>query len=174
MTARQKGRRKMSGVLGSYRLEVEALLTWFPTRSTAGLEGVKMRGVTIRHTTTEGIFQVGNRAGLMIGQGLSPKDEPLAPGGAVRAFVEVGLDDDMNFELDWELDIGGARTTKLMRVLPGTRTPFMMNLAALETDDSLAGTAVVLQGVITTTQPFGLTRLSLQVSDAVSPRRAGG
>jgi hypothetical protein len=163
----------MSGVFGNYRLEVEASLTWFPTRSTAMLKEVRMRGVTVRHTTSEGVFQVGNRAGLMIGHGDS-REEPLAPGSAVRAFVEVGLDDDMNFELDWELDIGGARTRKLLRVLPGTRTPFMMNLAALETDESLAGSAVVLQGVIVTTQPFGLTRVSLQVSDAVTQRRAGG
>ena len=159
---------------GDSRLEVEALLTWFPIRSTAVLKEVRMRGVTIKHTTSEGVFQAGNRAGLMIGQGLAPGEDPLAPGGAVRAFVEVGLDDDMNFELDWELDLGRARTTKLLRVLPGTRTPFTMNLKALDTDESLTGSAVVLQGVITTTQPFGLASLTLQVSDAVTKLRAGG
>jgi hypothetical protein len=159
---------------GDSRLEVEALLTWFPTRSNAVLKEVRMRSVTIKHTTSEGVFQAGNRAGLMIGQGLAPGEDSLAPGGAVRAFVEVGLDDHMNFELDWELDLGGARTTKLLRVLPGTRTPFMMNLKALETEEGLTGSAAVLQGVITTTQPFGLASLAVQVSDAVTKLRAGG
>jgi hypothetical protein len=164
----------MSGFFGDYRLEVEVLLTWFPTRSTAALKEVRMRAVTIKHRTIDDVFQIGSRAGLLIGQGLSSGEESLAPGGVVRAFVEVGLNDETNFELDWELDIGARRTTKLLRVLPATTTPFMMHLEAPGNDEFLTGSAVVLQAVITTTQPFGLSLLALQVSDAVSKLRAGG
>ena len=88
------------------RLEVEALLTWFPTRSNAVLKEVRMRSVTIRHTTSEGVFQAGNRAGLMIGQGLAPGEDSLAPGGAVRAFVEVGLDDHMRAYQEFRVRAG--------------------------------------------------------------------
>jgi hypothetical protein len=71
--------------------------------------------------------------------GLTDQAEGIAPGNAVRAFVDVGVDSEMNFEIDCEVDLGVARGKKLLRILPGTTTPFMINLAASANDEALAG-----------------------------------
>ncbi|MGE4047208.1 MAG: hypothetical protein AB7F35_20260 [Acetobacteraceae bacterium] len=149
----------MLGVLASYRLEIEALLTWFPTRSTAALREARMRGDTIKASTIEPVFQVGNRRIHTIGQGGTASGaDALAPNNAVVAFIDIGLDNDETFEVYCELHVGRRRPVgkKRLHLAPGVTIPFMINMEALANDDEVAGTSAVLQGVMTTTRPLGV------------------
>ena len=154
----------MPNVFGTYRLEVEALLTWYPNQSTSTLKEARIRGGSFRHSTGEEIFEVGNAIVHMIGQG--GNEELLAPNNYVVAFIEIGVDNDTYFEVECELVVGTSKRSKRLRILPDTRTPFMINLAAPANDEAFSGTAAVLQGVILATQLVGLGKLALDIAKA--------
>jgi hypothetical protein len=153
----------MSGIFGSYRLEAEVLLIWYPTTNDAQLSAPNMRGAVFRHSTNEVTFQGGDSIIHTMGQASSPEEEELG----VVAFIGFRVDDDLNFEISFEMQLGSARRNMSLRALPGQRIPFMLNLAGRE---GQAGTAAVLHGVITTTQPFGVNKLAATLASAIASR----
>lgn len=166
----------MPDFIGSYRLEIEALLTWYPTRPTAVLKEVRIRGHTSRYSTEDKSF-----AGAAFGErihaeyyiGQAGADEPIAPNNGVVGFTDVFVDTNINFNVECTLIVGTAKRAKIMRLPPDTRIPFMINVVAPENDDGLSGTSAVLQGVIVATQRVGFS-LSLLASEIDKLSSRGG
>jgi hypothetical protein len=154
--------------LGSYRLEVEELLTWFPTRHAASLKEVRIRGHVLNYSTQDKFFDESITAGFTIGQ--SGTDDPIAPGNSVVGFTEVSLDADITFNVECTLMVGARKRAKRMHILPDTRTPFMIIVEAAENDQGLSGTSAVLQGVIVATPRFGESLVVSQIVKLVSSR----
>jgi hypothetical protein len=153
----------MADAFGSYRLELEAVLTWFPTSSSAALKEVRMRGTTLVRSSRDDVFIAGNQ--IIHNMGQTGPEDLLAPNGSVVGFIKIGVNQDDDFEVEYELVAGASRRSKRIRIPPDTRTPFMIHLAGAGNDDALAGTAAVLQGVIVATQPIGVGRVSVLASE---------
>jgi hypothetical protein len=166
----------MPDFIGSYRLEVEALLTWYPTRSTAALKEVRIRGHTSRYSTQDKIFELAalgeiHHSEYYVGQ--EGTDEPIAPNNGVVGFTDVWVDMNINFNVECTLIVGMAKRVKTIQILPDTRIPFMINVVASENDHGLSGTSAVLQGVIVATQRVGVS-LSLLASEINKLSSRGG
>lgn len=140
-------------------LEVEALLTLYPTRFTEKLQGIRMKSWTVKYSSAD--FSANTSIGTL---GFETPDTAARYGGedagsrlSTAAFLDVYLNADGNFEVQFEIHIGKAvRSSKFIRVLPDSRIPFMLNVAADENDDDYSGTAAVLQAVMVATEPIGL------------------
>src|SRR5215475_4142669 len=101
-----------------YNLEIEWALTWFPTRASANLKEVRMRGGTITHRTSDPAFTVGNKVGHLLAQGdeTDKTEDSLEPNELVRASLSVGVTPGGIFEVDLEVRIGPTRRTKYLRL----------------------------------------------------------
>ncbi|MGE0541321.1 MAG: hypothetical protein AB7R89_14195 [Dehalococcoidia bacterium] len=144
-------------LITAHNIEVDWLLTWFPIRAGAALDGVRIRGGTFRHRNTDAVFAAGNQQTHMLGQGGgSATGDPLAHQNAVHAFITVGVSADRTFQADLEVVIGRSRRRQRLVLQPDTRTPFMMNVPAGGNDPIVQGTAVSFQGVFSASHRLGL------------------
>jgi hypothetical protein len=138
-----------------YGLEIEALMMWFPTKSSASLKEVRMRNYTFRHFSTDREFSVGvfgERNEIIHPLGEQSDDEDtLTSDNSVRALLGVTVNHNGIFEVDIELIIGKSTRRKRLVLEPDTKIPFMINLKAGAHDGLNKDTAVTLQGIFTTT-----------------------
>ena len=150
----------------AYNLEGEWTLTWFPTRATANLKEVRMRGGTIRHRTTDGPFKVGNKVGHLLAQGdqTDKTEDSLEPTELVLAFITIGVNSSGIFEADLEVRIGSTPPrTKHFVLPPDTKTPVMINIRARGENQAIQNTAAVFQGVFTTGSRLSLLDVAIRV-----------
>lgn len=152
----------------AYKLEGEWTLTWFPTRATANLKDVRMRGGTISHRTNEAPFTVGNQVGHFLAQGdeTDKTEDSLEPNELVVAFITVGVTPSGIFEVDLEVRIGPTSRKKYLLLPPDTKTPFMINVRPRSENPAIQNTAAVFQGVFTTGSRLSLVDV---VARFVSP-----
>ena len=136
----------------SYLLKVEWLISWYPHSSFSSINQVKMRGGTIIHRNTEGIFISGNREIHKLGQDLA------LVGGAdfVGAFVDVGVigNGDLTFEVRLEAFDGSFRKKKRFVLPESLTTPFMLNVQFQGKDEITGDTTLTFQGVFVTSDSF--------------------
>jgi hypothetical protein len=150
----------LADLLRRYSVEAEWVLVWFPIRAGAGIDAARMRGGRFRHRNTDAPFSAGNRQAYMIGQGGGGANgDPLAVANAVHAFITIGVNDDLLFEVDLEAVMGRTRRRQRLVLRPDMRTPFMINVAAAGDERIVQGTAVTFHGVFSTSPRAGLARI---------------
>jgi hypothetical protein len=128
-----------------YGLETEWLLTWFPVKEGAPLDGPKMRGGFFKHNITD--FADPGALGGGTGEGHRLSDD--FKNNSLFAAITIGRDANFIYQAEIEVTVGTNRRQKYLQLLPGTVTPFMVNVAAGGNRRETTGTALVLQGVFT-------------------------
>jgi hypothetical protein len=151
--------------LSAYNLEGEWTLTWFPTRATANLQDVRMRGGTINHRTTDAPFRSGNSVGHLLAQGdqTDKTEDSLEPNELVLAFITVAVNASGIFVVDLEAKIGSTSRKKTLMLAPDTKTPFMINVRARSGNQAIQNTAAVFQGVFTTGSRLSLVDVAVRL-----------
>jgi hypothetical protein len=140
--------------LTQYRVEIDAFLAWFPTKSVSLLDQPRMRNATFSHSTADAPFWVGGvgqpvKETRVLGWPTSSEDAlDLGYEGAI-GFLKLSLNEQLTFELEVLLQVGAARASKRLVLEADKITPFMVNVAAAEGDDTLKFTAATLHGVVT-------------------------
>ena len=98
------------------------------------------------------------------GQYLGGPDDGLEKGNNVGSFTDVHVNDDLEFDIEFEVFLGRARRRERLIAQPGAINAFMVNVraASQEEDQELADTAVTFQGVITAGRRFTHTSATLR------------
>jgi hypothetical protein len=140
--------------LTRYRVEIEAFLAWFPTKSVSLLDKPRMRNATFRHSSADALFWT---EGLgkptvethVLGWPTGSEDAlDIGYQGAI-GFLTLSLNEQLTFELEVQLQVGAARATKRLVLEAGTITPFMVNVSAAADNDVVKFTAATLHGAVT-------------------------
>jgi hypothetical protein len=145
----------MADIFGSYTMEVEYLLTWYPMQPNVRISEPRITGGTLVHKNTD--FVANNKKVRRVDAFTTSQEEANLI--KVVGFISVGvLSPDGVFQVELEVQNGGVLRRKSFIMPSNTRVPFLINVHAPGGDDSISrGTGVALQGVITTGHRFGLS-----------------
>jgi len=141
--------------LTQYRVEIEALLAWFPTKIESRLKQPQLRNTTFRHSSVETMFWVGwpgqrHTEKRVLGWS-SGTEDALVLGDeeqqSATGSLLLSLNEQAAFELEIMLQLGAVQASKRLVLEPDTITPFMVNVAADVQDDIRRFTAATLHGV---------------------------
>jgi hypothetical protein len=140
--------------LTQYRVEIEAFLAWFPTKSVSRLDQPRMRNATFSHSSADALFWVGGvgqsvKETRVLGWPTSSEDALDLGYEGATGFLTLSLNQQLTFELKVLLQVGAAHASKRLVLEEDKITPFMVNVAASEDDDTLKFTAATLHGVVT-------------------------
>ena len=142
-----------SGFLTTYGLDAEWLLTWYPIRASANLQGPKIRGGRFSHKNTDQPFASGNKIVYPLGQGWGPPvqdGDPMAVNNLVHARIHVEVNKNKVFKVELEVVNGTFRQERSLTLQPDLITPFMVNVQAGGDDPVVRDTTVTLHGVFVT------------------------
>ena len=137
-------------IFTNYYIQVDCLLTWFPVKNNAALNGPKIRMDTFKYHADDPPFSAGNKAGRFVGQGLGGIDDGLDTRNLVRAITTTGVNEDQVFFMELEAGLGSTIRKQQLIFQPNTITPFLINIRAAQSEDrELSNTALAFQGVVT-------------------------
>lgn len=137
-------------IFTNYYIQVDCLLTWFPVKNNAALNGPKIRMDTFKYYADDPPFAAGNKAGRFHGQGLGGIDDGLDSRNLVRAITTTGVNGDQVFFMEFEAGLGSTIRKQQLIFQPNTITPFLINIRAAQGEDrELRDTALAFQGVVT-------------------------
>jgi hypothetical protein len=147
-------------VLGSYGLEAQYLLTWYPYQSTdphgppPPFESARMFGDRLECSFGQNIGTLG--FGFDGVTAFVQIDSALPLGSAPQP------NPDRSFNVELTLTLETSVHKKQLKVPASTSIPFMMNFGPNELlgSNKLRGTGVVFQGVLTTTEDLALGRVT--------------
>jgi hypothetical protein len=131
-------------------LDLEWHLTWFPITAGAALSAPQHRGNHHVYKSTDPALTANNSIGVWIGNGTKGDGDPLPDPPRVMGLATIGLDADGAFQVNLELQVGGAIRKKYVPLAHSGTTPFMINVHAVGEDRIVHGTAATLHGVFTT------------------------